>query len=86
MTSLFNFIIIIIIIARVHSQLARIAPAFCSLVWWSEHELVDVTREVGHLLAFANSGERKEAHSRGPSNLKTNELGLSLGKHGQHGA
>ena len=46
--------------------------------------LGDVTREVGHLLAFANSGERKDAHSRGPSNLKI-ELGLSLGKHGQHG-
>ena len=25
-----------------------------------------MTREVGHLLAFANSGERKDAHSRGP--------------------
>ena len=43
-----------------------------------ERELGDVTREVGHLLAFANSGERKDAHSRGPSNLKI-ELGLSLG-------
>ena len=29
-----------------------------------------MTREVGHLLAFANSGERKDAHSRGPSNEK----------------
>ena len=36
-----------------------------------------MTREVGHLLAFANSGERKDAHSRGPSNLK--KLCLQLG-------
>ena len=43
-------------------------PAFCSVVWWSEREVRNVTREVGHLLAFANSGERKDAHSRGPSN------------------
>ena len=42
---------------------------FCSVVWWSER-LGDVTREVGHLLAFANSGERKDAHSRGPSPLR----------------
>ncbi len=35
---------------------------FCSLSRWSE--LGDVTREVGHLLAFA-TGERKDAHSRG---------------------
>ena len=55
-----------------------------------------MTRDVGHLLAFANSVVRKIAHSRGPSKLKNisdktqgsarqNELGLSLGKHGQHG-
>ena len=39
------------------------APAFCSQ-WWSEREVRNVTREVGHLLAFANSGERKDAHTR----------------------
>ena len=58
---------------RVRAGAACFHSQLCSgflLAVVSEREVRNVTREVGHLLAFANSGERKDAHSRGPSNLK----------------